>query len=81
MVDSTRPVTQELILIQSVVLSLLPNFLTPLHWKKISQEVCKNEDGGRGSNSGPLWEETYGLSQHICSNLMTYCQNALTATG
>ena len=81
MVDSNVPHARELVLIQSLLLSLLPNFLTPLHWKKIAQEVSKNEEHGRGNVGGVVWEEAYGLAQQVCSNLMTFCQNAVTAKG
>ena len=81
MVDPSLPNLPELIHIQTLLLSLLPNFITPSKWRSIAQDVTKNETGGRDVIGGPVWEEAYSLSQQVCSNLMTFCQNAITATG
>ena len=81
LVNLQLPHTAGLLRIQHRLLSLLPYYLTPTNWKEIAQEVTKLEEGWRGSVNGPVWEEVYSLSQNVCSSLLAYCQNAMTAGG
>ena len=81
LVNLQLPHTAGLLRIQHRLLSLLPYYLTPTNWKETAQEVTKLEEGWRGSVNGPVWEEVYSLSQNVCSSLLAYCQNAMTAGG
>lgn len=85
--DVSNPHTAGLLRLQDLVMSLLPYYCLPSHWKQVAQEVVKNEEGyesggsGRSSMGGALWEEAFSLSQRVCASLVSYCQNAMSIGG